>query len=174
MSDFDIAVEHVRDEEGGLIDRPSDPGGRTNFGITQRLLDEVRRAYPADAYPAKVDDLTWEQAREIYLVHFWRPLRGDDLPPGISLMLLDSAVNSSVSRAAKWLQSSVGVAADGWIGMKTLAAVRRAQPLAVLSEISARRAFHYMTQDSIDDEYGLGWARRLFRTFNAAVRELSV
>jgi len=171
---FETAVEHVRLEEGGLVDNPKDPGGRTNFGITQRLLDEVRAAYPRSRFPARVDDLTWAQARDIYRMHYWQPIRGDELPEGVSLMMLDTAVNCGANRAAKWLQAALGVTADGWIGAQTIAATRVQPPLAVLSEISARRAFHYMQQDSIDDEFGLGWARRLFRTFNASVKELSV
>lgn len=174
MAGFDVAVDHVRREEGGLVDNPLDPGGRTNFGITQRLLDQVRTAYPRSRWPARVDDLTWEQASSIYRMQYWQPIRGDELPDGLSLMMLDTAVNCGANRAAKWLQAALGVPADGWIGGQTIAATR-VQPLfTVLSELAARRAHHYMLQDSIDDEFGLGWARRLFRTFNAAVKELSL
>ncbi len=174
LTGFDIAVEHVRSEEGGLVDNPLDPGGRTNFGITQRLLDQCRAASPRAGFPARVDDLTWSQARDIYRSQFWQPMRADELPDGLSLLMLDTAVNCGVNRAAKWLQLALGVPSDGWIGARTIAAARAQAPLAVLSELSARRAHHYMLQDSIDDEFGLGWARRLFRTFNASVRELSL
>lgn len=166
---FDVAVEHVRLEEKGLVDHPDDPGGRTNFGITQRLLDDVRAAYPRAKYPRTVDELTWPLAREIYRVHFWTPLRGDDLPLYIGIALLDAAVNSNVARASKWLQMALDVPADGWIGAQTLAAARAAEPIPLLNEFSARRAFHFMMQDSIDDKFGLGWARRLFRTYSVAM-----
>lgn len=171
MSNFDVAVEHVRKEEGGLIDNPRDPGGRTNFGITQRLLDDMRSAYPAEGLPQRVDDLTWTQASDIYRVHFWKPLRGDDMPTYIGLSVLDSAVNSSVPRAVQWLQLALKVKADGWIGTQTIAAIRSARPIELLNEFSARRAHHYMLQDATDDTFGLGWARRLFRTY-AASREV--
>lgn len=168
ISSFDVAVEHVRREEGGLVDNPDDPGGRTNFGITQRLLDQARAAYPPEPLPLLVDNLTWPQAREIYRGHFWVALRGDQLPLCIALPLLDAAVNSSVPRAAKWLQLALGVPADGWIGMQTISAVRAAEPKRVLNEFFARRAYHYMLQDAIDDTFGLGWARRLFKTYSSA------
>lgn len=168
MSNFDAAVEHVRVQEKGLVDNPSDPGGRTNFGITQRLLDDARTSYPLLALPATVDDLRWGQTRELYRLQFWAPLHGDELPLYVSLPLLDAAVNSSVPRAAKWLQLACGVKADGWIGMQTIRAARAAQPKALLNEFHARRAFHYMLQDDIDEVFGLGWARRLFETYSAA------
>jgi len=167
---FSTAVEHVRLEEKGLVDNPRDPGGRTNFGITQRLLDDVRTAYPGAKFPQRVDDLTWLLARDIYRLHFWEPLRGDELPLYIGIAVLDAAVNSSVSRAAKWLQLALGVKADGWIGAQTLRATRQADPVLLLNEFSARRAHHYMLQDEIDDDFGLGWARRLFRTYALAER----
>lgn len=165
---FDTAVAHVKLEEKGFVDNPSDPGGRTNFGITQRLLDDTRAAYLSLGLPVKVEDLTWPQAREIYRLQFWIPLRGDDLPLHVSLPLLDGAVNSSVARAAKWLQLALGVKADGWIGMQTIRAARTAPPKPMLNEFFARRALHYMLQDDIDDVFGLGWARRLFDTYSAA------
>jgi lysozyme family protein len=168
VSNFDRAVAHVKVEEKGYVNNPDDPGGATNFGITQQLLDDVRGAYAQQGYPASVKDLTWPQAREIYRLHFWQPLHGGELPLHVSLPLLDAAVNSSVTRAAKWLQSALGVAADGWIGAKTIRAARAADPKTLLNEFHALRAYHYMMQDAIDDKFGLGWARRLFDTYSAA------
>lgn len=168
---FCVAVEHVLREEGGLVDNARDPGGRTNFGITQRLLDEVRGTYPSTQWPRTVDELTRGQAIDIYRLHFWDPLRGDQLPMHVGIALLDAAVNSGVPRAAKWLQLALGVKADGWVGAQTLRATRQADPITLLNEFSARRAHHYMLQDDIDDDFGLGWARRLFRTYAIAARE---
>lgn len=170
-SPFDVAVEHIRREEGGLVDNPKDPGGRTNFGVTQRLLYDIRETYPRTRWPTRVDDLTWTQARDIYQIHFWLPMRGGDLPTHTSIAVLDAAVNVGVERAVKWMQSAAGQKPDGWIGAKTLLGVRSVNPIAWLNEFSALRAYHYMLQDSIDDTFGLGWARRLFRTY-AASREV--
>lgn len=166
---FDAFAEHIRKEEGGLVDHPSDPGGRTNMGVTQRKLDAARTAYPALRLPSKVDDLSWSQAREIYSRDYWQPVRGDDLPPGIGLLVGDAAVNQGPSRAIKWLQQAARVSADGNLGPMTLAAVKTADQKALMVEYASRRAYHYMTLDAIDDTFGLGWSRRLFRTFTAAL-----
>lgn len=168
MSGFDSAIEHVRSEEGGYVDNPLDPGGRTNFGITQRLLVRVRSSYPGLKLPLDVADLTWLQARDVYRVEFWKPLRGDELPAYIALSLLDAAVNSGAARAVKWLQLALRVDASGSMDARTLMQLRAAKPVELLNEFSARRAHHYMLQDSTDDTFGLGWARRLFRTYSAS------
>ena len=34
---FDIAFERLLGHEGGYVDHPSDPGGRTNHGVTERV-----------------------------------------------------------------------------------------------------------------------------------------
>lgn len=168
---FDAFAEHIRSEEGGLTDNKLDPGGRTNFGITQRQLDAARIAYPDLKLPAKVDDLTWNQARELYRRDYWLPIRGEELPAGVALLVGDSAVNQGPSRAIRWLQQAAKVKPDGHIGPVTLAAVNAADEKSLLTEIAAQRAYQYMKLDSIDDEFGLGWARRLFRTFVSALEE---
>lgn len=173
MDNFDAAVNHVFSEEGGLVDHPLDPGGRTNFGITQRVLDATLVLnWSLPRLPKVVDSLTLNQARDIYRHHYWTPIRGSDLPRGLGLFLLDTAVNHGCARAVKFLQLALGVTADGWIGARTIAAAYEQKQRRILTEVSARRAHHYMLQDSIDDEFGLGWARRLFRTYNAALKEI--
>jgi lysozyme family protein len=172
LSSFDSAVEHIRREEGGLVDHPSDPGGRTIFGITQRTLDAARAAFPDLKLPDRVDDLTWPQAKEIYRRNYWQPIRGDELPAALALAVLDAAVNASPQRATRWLQQALRVAADGWLGAQTILAARRCDQPKTLREFHARRAHHYMLQDSTDDVFGLGWARRLINTHDAATKEI--
>ena len=40
---FDASLPFVLRWEGGFVDHPSDPGGRTNKGVTQAVYDEWRR-----------------------------------------------------------------------------------------------------------------------------------
>ncbi len=166
---FEHFAEHIRVEEGGLVDNPKDPGGRTNIGITQRKLDASRHAYPDLKLPSRVDDLSWSQAKELYRRDYWGPIRGDELPPGIAILAGDAAVNQGPSRAIKWLQQVAKVRQDGQLGPVTLAALHAADQKELMAEYAAQRAYQYMTLDSIDDVFGLGWARRLFRTYNLAL-----
>ena len=39
---FDRALPHVLVHEGGKVDHPKDPGGRTNKGVTQRVYNAWR------------------------------------------------------------------------------------------------------------------------------------
>lgn len=39
---FDRALPHVLIHEGGKVDHPKDPGGRTYKGITQRVFNAKR------------------------------------------------------------------------------------------------------------------------------------
>lgn len=171
LDHFEFCIEHVRLMEGGKVDRASDPGGPTNHGITQQLLDAVQGLLPD--LPRTVGALTWDEAKRIYRHHFWPAVRGDDLPLGYALVTLDAAVNHGPRRAIRFLQLALGVTADGWIGAGTLAAAHARQTIEVLEECMARRTYFFMLQDSIDDEYGLGWARRVMRTFSVAADEMA-
>ena len=166
---FQESVKHILRHEGGLIDHPADPGGRTNRGVTQRKLDEIRAIRPDLNLPARVDDLTPLQTEWIYHIEYWQRLFCDELPPGVALAVFDAGVNAGIGRAARWLQQAVKVKADGIIGAQTLKAVKSQSPITLLNEFNARRAFHYMTLDSIDDTFGLGWARRLMDTHTSAL-----
>lgn len=170
MDNFATCIEHVRRMEGGMVDRATDPGGATNFGITQPVLEAARRLLPD--LPRTVQSLNWDEAKRIYRVHFWSAIRGDELPLAFALATLDAAVNHGPRRAIRFLQQALGVTADGWIGAGTLAAAHAKLSADALEECMARRAHFYMLQDSMDDEYGLGWSRRLMRTFLAALQEL--
>lgn len=166
---FAAALNVVLHHEGGYVDHPKDPGGRTNMGITQATLTRVRaQAVGLANLPADVRELTVGDAAAIYSLCYWSEIAGDELPEGVALILFDCAVNQGVGRAAMILQAAVGVPVDGSIGPATLAAVARRNPAGLIREIAARRAWAYMKLDNLDDTFGLGWARRLFDVYDNA------
>lgn len=168
---FDKALAFLLrpDVEGGLVDHPADPGGRTNMGVTQRKLDEVRAAHPERNLPATVDQLNHDQVGWIYRIEYWDRLHLDELPPKLALVVMNAGVNAGIGRAARWLQQALRVKADGVIGAQTIAAARAASEIAIVNEFCARLAWHYMTLDSIDDVFGLGWSRRLMLVHSVAL-----
>lgn len=92
---FDQALAFVLEREGGLIDDPADPGGLTNLGISQR-------AYP-NLSPSDIRNLTPSTVGPIYKGDYWLKAGCDSLPPGMALIVFDSAVNCGVDRAVTWL-----------------------------------------------------------------------
>ena len=93
----------------------------TNCGVTRAVWSEWL------GRPASVKDmtrLTAESVAPLYKRKYWDAINGDQLPDGLDHCVFDFAVNSGVGRAAKLLQSCLGVTADGQIGPKTIAAAK--------------------------------------------------
>ncbi len=119
---FDTCLQTVLRYEGGKVDDPRDPGGRTAFGITQTTYNGWRAAKKLPAQD--VFNITQGEVAMIYRQNYWDKINGDNLPDGVDIAVFDFAVNSGVSRAAKYLQSTVGVTQDGVIGPATILAVK--------------------------------------------------
>lgn len=166
----DQAIALVIYLEGGLVENPADPGGRTNMGVTQRYLD-ARRAAAVGApmwsrLPCKVDDLTVAQVTGLYQTDQWRAVRGDDIPAPLALLAFDAAVNQGPGHAVSMLQEAVKLPADGIMGPATILRVNAAAPLVLAQEYAARRAARYAGGK---DQFKLGWMRRLFAVYTAAI-----
>jgi lysozyme family protein len=71
-AEFTYAVNEVLRSEGGLVNDPADPGGLTNYGISQR-------AYPG----VDIAKLTKEEAIAIYYRDYWLAAKCDKLPPAL-------------------------------------------------------------------------------------------
>lgn len=163
MASFDLAMAFVLRWEGGLVDDPRDPGGLTNHGISQR-------AYPA----LDIRALTREQVVEIYRRDYWAAARCEEMPAPMGLVIFDSAVNQGVKMAAKCLQRSVGVRADGVLGPATMEAAIRTwgqSPERLLRDVCYHRLMHYTGLPGWGD-WGTNWGKRLLDCLTTAVRML--
>lgn len=167
---FAECVAFVLQHEGGFVDNSADPGGATNRGITLRTLREWRGDDTLTA--DDVRNMTEAEAREIYLARYWNPIRGDDLPPGVDLAVFDWAVLGGVSRAARDLQTVLGVTVDGAIGRQTLDVLRRADPANVVRDVCARR-LAYLRGRPHWKTFGRGWERRVWEVEAAALERVS-
>ena len=154
---FDAALKAILHHEGGYVDHPADPGGRTNLGVTQKVWEEwVGHEVDEKAMRA----LTPELVGPMYKAKYWDKIKGDDLPEGVDYAVFDAAVNSGPGRAAKWLQSCVGVEPDGGIGPKTLAAVAAFDPKELVEDYAKRRLSFLMDLPHWGT-FGKGWGRRV-------------
>ena len=156
-TNFDRCLSEVLQHEGGWVDDPHDPGGATMRGIT---IGTFRAWKGRGVTKAELRAITDADLRAIYHQKYWDAVRGDDLPAGLDLVAFDAAVNSGPSRGAKWLQTALGVAADGRIGPATIAAARKAQPEAVIDRATSARLAWLRTLPTWG-RFGKGWARRV-------------
>jgi lysozyme family protein len=162
---WDKAFRQVIAYEGGYVNHPKDPGGPTNLGITQATLSTYLRR------PASVQDvrsLTKDAVRPIYKKRFWDVLRCDELPGGVDLAVYDFAVNSGPNRAARYLQSVVGVPQDGQIGPATIAACQKYSAQEVVKRLVAKRRGFLMGLRTWRT-FGKGWNRRLVSVQQASL-----
>lgn len=149
-------VEEFR-HEGGYVNDPQDPGGMTNLGVTKRVWEDWVGHHVTEA---AMQALTPTTVKPLYHSRYWLAASCDKLPPGVDLMVLDTAINMGVSRACKYLQSAVGVAMDGHVGPQTLAAVAKRDPATLLSQIYGQRGSFYRASPNFP-RFGKGWIRRL-------------
>lgn len=164
-SGFAKALPPVLVYEGGKVDDPRDPGGRTNQGVIQRVYDGWRKA---KGEPLRDVYLMTDDERDaIYRSQFWDAIQGDKLPAGVDFCVFDGAVNSGPKQSIKWLQRAVEVDADGVLGAVTLAAVAAAEPLALIDRIVDRREA-FLEALKTFKTFGRGWLDR-----TAKVRKLA-
>jgi lysozyme family protein len=133
MAEFKIAVNKLLASEGGKVNDPDDPGGKTNFGITQKSLDAFHFQWVSSALPKDVFNLTREQASDFYFYEYWSPCRGTLLASQpLANLLLSMAVLQGKKTAVRRLQNLLGVAPDGIMGSKTLQAIESADIKSLL------------------------------------------
>jgi lysozyme family protein len=160
---FDKSVSLVLKHEGGYVDHPSDPGGATNMGITRKTLANWRGVVPYTNLPkSEVKNLTVEEAKEIYKARYWDEVNGDLLPSGIDHVVHDYGINSGPQKAVMELQELVGVARDGVVGNKTLAAVAEKDLEALLISYMDER-LKFLKRLSTWAVFGKGWKSRIDR-----------
>ena len=127
IGNFDKAVAFTYIDEKGNDDDPADPGGRTSDGIEQREWDawcDLKGLPRSDVFNA-----SWDDKKQIYHDQYWLPYC-DQLPSGIDYLFFDTFVNSGLREAALILQRTLGVTADGHIGIVTMGAAKAVADLA--------------------------------------------
>jgi lysozyme family protein len=171
---FPVLVERVFREEGGLADHKKDPGGLTNYGVTQGRFSRwcTSKGLPVES----VARITRKEAEAIYREE-WEAIQGPQLPVGVDWATFDAAVNSGPARAAKWLQGAVGEKMDGVIGPRTIAATQAVDSVVTIVDLcGARLAFmreakHKVTGERLWPTFGKGWGARVKRVQAEAIAD---
>jgi len=175
MDRFNNALAQVLFVEGGYSDHPEDKGGKTKYGITEGTY-RAWQGEPVNHWPTciTIESITKNEASDIYLHMYWSKIRGYELPPGVSLMVFDSAVHAGPTRAIKWLQKAVGVKSDGILGPKTLQVAHRTnrsskvhEPILTVNNIAVYR----LMMAKNNETFVKGWFRRIIHILAASIEE---
>ncbi|WP_210527712.1 holin-associated N-acetylmuramidase [Rubellimicrobium arenae] len=148
----DIAREIVA-REGGWSDRPGDPGGATQYGVTIETLRRLRLDLDGDRRVTEADlrRLTPQQAAAIFIRHYFQQPRLDELPQALQPSVFDMQVNAGPQaiRILQTMLTGMGhpCAADGIVGPRTIAAAHEAARTAPDHIVDAygiaRRNYYY-------------------------------
>ena len=152
---FDTAFDLLISHEGGFSNRPlsDDPGGATMYGVTEKVAR-------ANGFTGQMQDLTLDFAKSVYRKQYWDACQCDAMPDALRYPLFDAAVNSGPGQAIKWLQSAIGVKADGVIGPMTRQAANMASPQIVRQQMIGKR-LAFMTRLDNWSANAKGWSRRI-------------
>ena len=159
---FDITIGH----EGGLVNDPDDPGGKTKYGISQRSYPDV-----------DIASLTLRDAQEIYYKDFWVKQSCHLMldTPDIAIELFDTSVNTGVGKGARIFQEALNlsnraerdyqdIAVDGSIGAKTISALRankfKRLMFNIMNALQGEWYIILMRKREINEKY-IGWFDRL-------------
>lgn len=164
---FEKILAIILQNEGGYVNNRRDPGGATNFGITQNtftawlLLNHI----PATS----VRNITRQQVAAIYRTQYWSTCRCDELPSGVDLVVMDLAVNSGVTRSIKFLQKALGFTGkdvDGHIGVVTLSRINGPSnvgvvPAATIIQRDCALRLSFLQALTNWKWFGKGWRTRV-------------
>jgi len=146
---FDLLITH----EGGFSNHPDDPGKATMYGVTEVVAR-------AEGYTGPMREMPLDFAKGVYKRRYWDECRCDLMPDQLRYAMFDAAVNSGPKQAIKWLQSALGVKADGSIGPVTQQAVNNCFPQIVRQKMIGNR-LRFMTDLVNWQSFARGWARRI-------------
>lgn len=153
---FDQAFDELidgRGKEGGYANDRNDPGGETMWGVTARVARK-------HGYTGEMRFLPRMTAKAIARRSYWDVVKADEMPEQARYAIFDTAYNSSPRRAIELVQKVLFVEVDGILGVDTMNAIRRADPVLFAVHFMAER-LAFLTDLANWPHHGKGWARRI-------------
>ncbi len=157
MQDVATIAKEIVAREGGFVNDRDDPGGATKYGVTIHTMRRLGLDKTGDGQ-VTVEDvrrLTRAEAEWIFIEHYFKRPRIDQLPQVLQASVFDMYVNAGAN-AVKVLQRLLrqmrqDVSVDGVIGPQTIEACKAAC-IAALEFIAdaygiARRNYYFRLAD---------------------------
>lgn len=145
MANVDILLPFILKYEGGFVNDPADKGGATNKGVTIATWRSVGYDKDGDG-DIDVQDLKLISNKDVrdrvLKPHYWDRWKANQIQSQKIANILVDWVWASGANGIKIPQRLLGVAVDGIVGAKTLAAVNAADPDVLFDRIyQARETF---------------------------------
>ena len=177
MRSIDNIISDIIKTEGGYSDNPNDAGGKTMYGITERVARQW-------GYKGDMKDLPYRVAKEIYY-HKYVVEPGFDkvllVSPPVCFELVDTGVNCGPGTAIKFFQKALNglnnqgklwedIPLDGGIGPRTIKAFvsflkhRGSQDgeRVMIVVLNCLQAAHYIgltDRNETQEEFLFGWLK---------------
>lgn len=160
--------------EGGLLtEHPDDRGGRTKWGVTERLW----RAWTGAPRDARMpEDLTLDDAVACVMAMIIQPARLDRLADArVRLVSVDWAIHSGPSAPVRALQRYAGTPPAGGLDDATAAAVNAADATRVVGWLIGARLDHLVRivrHSPTQRAFVVGWMHRIAAVAGEIGRDL--
>lgn len=172
---FQKAIKETLGFEGGFVDDPADPGGATNWGVTE----EVARKH---GYNGDMRNFPQSKAIQVYKIDYWYKNNLQDIAKydeEIALELFDTGVNMGIRTAGKFFQRALNclnreetlfhnLDIDGIVGSNTvnvLTKLGRKQDkntlLKMLNALQGAKYIELCEKKETNERFVRGWFRRV-------------
>lgn len=162
---FKDCLAETLEWEGGYSNHPQDPGGKTQWGIIQRVYNSYRRLKQLG--PRDVRKITRGEMEDIYKTNYWDAVKGDILPIGLDLVVFDFGVNSGPYQSIKFLQRAINkvdsrkLKVDGLMGPATVDAATSSENLSALISRICDDRLGWLHTLRTWATFGGGWGKRV-------------
>lgn len=167
MADVNRLAPFILKWEGKFADDPDDLGGATNMGVTIATWRQVGYDKDGDG-DIDVDDLKLltraDVVNRVLKPHYWDRWKADQIKSQSVANILVDWVWGSGAYGIKIPQQVVGVAIDGVVGPKTIAAINTQDPEVLFRRIvEERKAFldRICISRPRNKKFKKGWLNRL-------------
>lgn len=102
-------IDAIIGTEGGYVNSSGDPGGPTNYGITEDIINDFNIGRPADQqFTTPIDQITRDQAASLY-DWFISKFKLDRINnPDFRAQVIDMAINMGIENTGRLLLGELG------------------------------------------------------------------